>query len=80
MKLLGECEVEAILRRLDRLTQEEARVTAAHSLEVVHGLFDNLRVAMDGAYEIFTRVAIGRFISSFSGQTEGRQAMRYGGL
>jgi hypothetical protein len=50
MKLLGECEVEAILRRLDRLTQEEARVTAAHSLEVVHGLFDNLRVAMDGAY------------------------------
>jgi len=50
MKLLGECEVEAILQRLDRLTQEEARVTAAHSLEVVLGLFDNLKVAMDGAF------------------------------
>jgi hypothetical protein len=80
MKLLGECEVEAILQRLDRLTQEEARVTAAHSLEVVHGLFDNLKISMDGAYEIFTRVAIGRFISPLSGQTERRQAMGYGEL
>ena len=53
MKLLGECEVEAILQRLDRLTQEEARVAAAHSLEVIHELFDNLKVAMDSAYEIF---------------------------
>jgi hypothetical protein len=51
MKLLGECDVEAILQRSDRLTQEEARVTAAHSLEVVHGLFDNLKVVIDGAYE-----------------------------
>jgi hypothetical protein len=48
-KLLGEGDVEAVLRRLDRLTQEEARVTVAHTLEVVHGLFDNLRVVMDGA-------------------------------
>jgi hypothetical protein len=48
-KLLGESEVEAVLRRLDRLTQEEARVTVAHTLEVVHGLFNNLRVVMDGA-------------------------------
>jgi hypothetical protein len=48
-KLLGESEVEAILQRLDRLTQEEARMTVAHTLEVVYGLFDNLRVVMDGA-------------------------------
>jgi hypothetical protein len=48
-KLLGESDVEAVLQRLDRLTQEEARVTASHTLEVVHGLFDNVRVAMDGA-------------------------------
>ena len=59
MKLLGECEVETILQRLDRLTQEEARVTAAHSLEVVLGLFDNMKVAMDGTYTMFIRVAIG---------------------
>jgi hypothetical protein len=48
-KLLGERDVEAVLQRLDRLTQEEARVTVAHTLEVVHGLFNNLRVVMDGA-------------------------------
>ena len=48
-KLLGESDVEAVLRRLDRLTQEEARVTVSHTLEVVHGLFNNLRVVMDGA-------------------------------
>jgi hypothetical protein len=48
-KLLGESDVEAILRRLDRLTQEEARATVAHTLEVVHGLFTNLKVVMDGA-------------------------------
>jgi hypothetical protein len=51
-KLLGEGEVEAVLRRLDRLTQEEARVTVAHTLEVVHGLFNNLRVVMDGAWTL----------------------------
>ena len=48
-KLLGEDEVEAILQRLDRLTQEEARMTGAHTLEVVHGLFSNLKEVMDGA-------------------------------
>ena len=48
-KLLGESDVEAVLQRLDRLTQEEARLTVAHTLEVVHGLFSNLRVIMDGA-------------------------------
>jgi hypothetical protein len=48
-KLLGESDVEAILQRLDRLTQEEARMTAAHTLEVVHGLFNNLKEVMDGA-------------------------------
>ena len=62
MKLLGECDVEAILQRLDRLTQEEARVAAAHTLEVVHELFNNLKVAIDGAHEILIRVAIDRFI------------------
>jgi len=47
-KLLGESDVEAVLQRLDRLTQEEARVALVHTLEVVHGLFDTLRVVMDG--------------------------------
>ena len=47
-KLLGENEVEAITQRLDRLTQDEARITAAQTLEVVYGLFQNMRVIMDG--------------------------------
>jgi hypothetical protein len=42
-KLFGENEVEEILRRLDRLTQDEARVTAALTLEVVYGLVQNMR-------------------------------------
>ena len=48
-KLIGDNDVEDVLRRLDRLTQEEARLTVAHTLEVVHGLFENLRVVIDGA-------------------------------
>jgi len=47
-KLLGETEVEAVLQRLDRLTQDEARTTAAQTLEVVYGLVKNMRVVMDG--------------------------------
>ena len=47
-KLLGESDVEAVLQRLDRLTQEEARVALAHTLKLVHGLFDTLKVVMDG--------------------------------
>ena len=47
-KLLGEKDVEAVLQRLDRLTQDEARITAAQTLEVVYGLIQNMRVVMDG--------------------------------
>jgi hypothetical protein len=53
-KLLGESDMEAILQRLDRLTQEEARMTGAHMLEVVHGLIDNLKVVMDGGTLYFS--------------------------
>jgi hypothetical protein len=48
-KLLGESEVEAVLTRLDRLTEEEARMTVAQTLGVVHGLVGNVRVVMEGA-------------------------------
>jgi hypothetical protein len=56
-KLLGEDEIEAVLQRLDRLTQDEARVTAAktaaQTLEVVYGLVHNMRVVMDGEATLF---------------------------
>ena len=47
-KLLRENDVEAVLQRLDRLTQDEARTTAAQTLEIVYGLFQNMRVVIDG--------------------------------
>jgi len=47
-KLLGESEVEAVLQRLDRLTQDEARITVAQTLGVVHGFMENMKVVMDG--------------------------------
>jgi hypothetical protein len=48
-KLLGESEIEVVLQRLDRLTQDEARMTVAQTLGVVHGLVGNIRVVLEGA-------------------------------
>ena len=41
--------MEAVLQRLDRLTQDEAKTTATQTLEVVYGLVKNVKVVMDGA-------------------------------
>jgi hypothetical protein len=46
---LGDGEVETVLRRLDRLTEDEARVTVTQTFGVVHGLMNNMRIVMDGA-------------------------------
>ena len=51
-KGFGEKDVEAILQRLDRLTQDEARTTAAQTLEVVYGLVKNIGVVMDGEHPL----------------------------
>jgi hypothetical protein len=48
-KLLGDSEIETVLQRLDRLTQDEARMTVAQTLGVVHGLVGNMKVVMEGA-------------------------------
>jgi hypothetical protein len=48
-KLLGESEIEAVLQRLDRLTQDEARATVAQTLGVVHGLVGNVKTVLEGA-------------------------------
>jgi hypothetical protein len=47
-KLFGEKDIEPVLQRLNRLTQDEAKLTAAQILEVVHGLVRNMRVVTDG--------------------------------
>lgn len=47
-EMFGDNDVEAVLHRLDRLTLDEARTTAAETLEVVHALVENLRQIMSG--------------------------------
>jgi hypothetical protein len=47
-KLVREKKMEAMLQRLDRLTQDEARQTVAQILKVVHGLLENMKVVMNG--------------------------------
>ena len=47
-KLLGESDIETVLQRLDRLTQDEARVTAAQTLGVVHGLVESVKTIIEG--------------------------------
>ena len=48
-KLLGESEIEVVLQRLDRLTQDEARITVAQTLGVVHSLVGNVKTVLEGA-------------------------------
>jgi hypothetical protein len=47
-KLRGENDIEAALQRLGRLTLDEARATAAQTLEVVYGLVRHRKLVMDG--------------------------------
>jgi hypothetical protein len=61
-KLGGEKDIEATLQRLDRLTMDEVRATAAQTLEVVHGLIRNTRVAMGGG-KFSTRPVIGSLLN-----------------
>jgi hypothetical protein len=51
----GEKDVEAVLQRLDRLTHDEARTTATQTLQVVHGLVQNMNVVMDGEQMVSAR-------------------------
>ena len=47
-KLLGESEIEAVLRRLDQLTKNEAQIGVAQTMGVVHGLVGNVKLIMEG--------------------------------
>lgn len=59
-KLLGEGEIEAVLQKLGRVTQEEARMMAAQTLQVVHCLVNNVKVVMDGPCFVSSRVLMFR--------------------
>jgi hypothetical protein len=47
--LKGGGDIEAVLQRLDRLTQDEARMTVTQTLEVVYGLVNNVKLVMESA-------------------------------
>jgi hypothetical protein len=51
----GEKDVEAVLERLDRLTQDEVKMTAVEILKIVHGLAQNMNVVMDGKQTLYVR-------------------------
>ena len=46
-KFRVENDIEAILQRLDRLTLDKVRATAAQTLEVVHSLVRHKRILMN---------------------------------
>jgi precorrin-6B methylase 2 len=52
--LKGGGDIEAVLQRLDRLTDEEARMTVAQTLEVVYGLMTNVKSVMESAPSCYT--------------------------
>ena len=47
-KLLGEKEIESVLDRLDRLTDEESKMTVAQTYDVVCRLVNKMQVVMEG--------------------------------
>ena len=53
-KLFGENDIEDVLQRLDRLTSDEARATAAQTLKVVYGLVGNMKTVMDSELSILS--------------------------
>ena len=57
-KLLGESEIEDILRRLDRLTLDEARMTGTQTLQVVHGLVTNMKLVMGGTDPLLSSLSM----------------------
>ena len=51
-KLLGKSDVDEALKRLDRLTQEEARMAIAEVLKVTHMMDDKIRLIIDGEQNV----------------------------
>ena len=48
---LGEKDIESVVHRLDRLTLEESKITAAQTLDVVCRLVNKMQVVMEGTHD-----------------------------
>ena len=62
--------MEAILRRLDRLTLEEARTTETMTLEVVYDLLKSTKMVLDGAQDLLVGSLCNTRYSPFSSRQE----------
>ncbi len=56
-KLMGRTDMEDGLKRLDKLTQEEARMATAQVLKVTHTLDERVRGVADRVVDVDDRVA-----------------------
>jgi hypothetical protein len=56
-KLIGGNDVEDALGRLDRLTQEEARMAAAQNLKITHTVDERVKGVVDAVVAIDNRVS-----------------------
>jgi hypothetical protein len=57
-KLIGRTEIEDALKRLDKLTQEEARMAAAQNLKVAHTVDKRVEGVADTVIAIDNRVTV----------------------
>ena len=69
-KLSEEGEVEAVLRRVDRLTQDEARTATAQTLDVVYQLVQNMSMVMEREQN-FTRFAAHTLLTDYLTRLQG---------
>jgi prophage DNA circulation protein len=56
-KLIGNNEIEDALKRLDRLTQEEARMASAQLLKIANAIDSEVREIADNVLDVDDRVA-----------------------
>ena len=56
-KLIGRTDIEDALKRLDRLTQEEARMAAAQLLKITNAIDNEIRDIADNVLVVDDRVA-----------------------
>jgi septal ring factor EnvC (AmiA/AmiB activator) len=56
-KLIGRTDIEDVLKRLDRLTQEEARMAAAQILKVANTVDDRVEGIANNMVSVDNRVA-----------------------
>ena len=53
---MGKNDLEDALKKLDVLTQEEARMATAELLRVTRGVDDKVTAILDGAQSVFSKL------------------------